>query len=409
MNARSEEALLAALINSSGDTVLKNPIPLDAFGDPALGSVYAAVREVAKTRDAVTQLLVHREMQRQGLPGDRITHVLARLADASPSFAPGVDAQEIIRVHHDRVMREGLLAASRHLEQGRREEARKLVDDALAFAAPRENEIKVWTPPELAALYHAQDDNGGMPLNVPMIANAITRLIPGSMTVIGGQTGAYKSSLSLFIAQTLERDGQTPGVVSLEDPPEIWGERCEMQWSTALPDARMPVVCLDTHRMHLVTEAMRVLVYRHHVNALLVDYVQLITRDDMRGIKRAEVVSAIARDLKTEAKRLRVPLILVSQLSRPEKGARWKEPTVFDLKETGDLENNAENIILLWKTGDDDDSQVFGKVGKVKNSPLRPRFELVRGRSGVLLPPQPKHSTVRTGVNPLPDYPERRA
>lgn len=377
-----EGAFLSALINAPAETTHRSEIEVESFVEDINRAVYQAVLDVASRSETVTSALVQLSMQSAGVDPQRAAHAVASLNSKLASFSPIADANILRMALRERRVVTGLSqaaqAAQMDVDQGI-----KLASDTIDQTG--QSGLKVWTGYELYEL--SQQEQIGVNVNVPVVGRAITKLEPGSMTVVGGQTGAYKSSFSLYMAQRFETMGLTPGIVSLEDPPFTWGERVDYQFGDRLAASRIRYACLDWHRLEAVTEAMRTLVFSHGCNALFIDYVQLISRGDMRGATRAQVISSIAKDLKTACKRMDVPLVLISQISRPEHGARWREPTIFDLKETGDLENSAENIILLWKDGDEDDSRVFGKVGKVKRSSRRPRFELLRDASGAVVDP----------------------
>lgn len=71
--------------------------------------------------------------------------------------------------------------------------------------------------------------------------------------------------------------------------------------------------------------------------------------------------------LKAHAARLGVALVIVSQLSRPKDKGEGYEPNKHDLKESGDLENGAEYVVLLWRSKDHDFAPVHLKLAKSKN------------------------------------------
>lgn len=84
------------------------------------------------------------------------------------------------------------------------------------------------------------------------------------------------------------------------------------------------------------------------LGAVVIDYVGLIQpRRGVRYINRAEAIGQISRDLKIMAKELRVPLIVLSQLNRVTEDT--KEPGMSELRESGSLEQDADQIILLWR------------------------------------------------------------
>ena len=87
-------------------------------------------------------------------------------------------------------------------------------------------------------------------------------------------------------------------------------------------------------------------------DVIVVDYLQLIKADRINANRAAEV-GYISKSIKELAMELKVPVILLSQLNRVSERSETKEPTMADLRESGDIEQDASNIILLWKMVDD--------------------------------------------------------
>lgn len=85
----------------------------------------------------------------------------------------------------------------------------------------------------------------------------------------------------------------------------------------------------------------------NHVKLFLVDYIQLITWGSKKESRRV-AVGDVGLELKRVAKKLQVPVIALSQLSRL-KGA---QPALDDLKESGDLEAHADVVQLLSTNAD---------------------------------------------------------
>jgi replicative DNA helicase len=88
------------------------------------------------------------------------------------------------------------------------------------------------------------------------------------------------------------------------------------------------------------------LVRVHKVKFIVVDYVQLMT-SNVKGNREQEIAN-IARNLKTTAKELNVPIMALAQLSRDvEKRGENAQPRLSDLRESGALEQDADSVILL--------------------------------------------------------------
>jgi len=89
---------------------------------------------------------------------------------------------------------------------------------------------------------------------------------------------------------------------------------------------------------------------RHEVKLVIVDYLQLVGAGE-RAQNRHQEVAFIARKLKGLAKDMNIPVLLVSQLNRPKNVSPDVEPkpSLFFLKESGDIENAADVVLLVHR------------------------------------------------------------
>jgi replicative DNA helicase len=112
----------------------------------------------------------------------------------------------------------------------------------------------------------------------------------------------------------------------------------------------------------------------HGIGLLIIDYLQLI-QAGIRTDTREQEIAYISRQLKALAKDLDIPIIVLSQLSRPQKGAEEKRPVLSDLRESGAIEQDADVVIFIHKeTADtaDDGSPRFSYelvIAKQRNGP----------------------------------------
>lgn len=95
---------------------------------------------------------------------------------------------------------------------------------------------------------------------------------------------------------------------------------------------------------------------------LIVDYLQLVTPADPKA-NREQQVASVSRGLKLVSKDLGVPVLAVAQVNR---GAADRRPTMSDLRESGAIEADADEILLLHR---DDSQELYGQleVNVVKN------------------------------------------
>ena len=110
---------------------------------------------------------------------------------------------------------------------------------------------------------------------------------------------------------------------------------------------------------------------RHKIELAIIDYAQLIQPEGRYKGNRYAEVGEISHGLKTIAKRLNIPIIILSQLNRVADAL--KEPTMSEVRESGDFEQDASVIILLWNKTEDRvkkglkvDKNRNGEVGKME-------------------------------------------
>lgn len=90
---------------------------------------------------------------------------------------------------------------------------------------------------------------------------------------------------------------------------------------------------------------------------VVVDYLQLVKAADVRA-PRQEQVASVSRALKVMAKELQVPVVALAQVNRASTMRTDKRPTMSDLRESGGIEADADEIILLHR----DDKDLPGEI-----------------------------------------------
>jgi replicative DNA helicase len=100
----------------------------------------------------------------------------------------------------------------------------------------------------------------------------------------------------------------------------------------------------------LRAKARRIWARNDKMGLIVIDYLQLLAGTDPK-IQREQQISEISRGLKTLAKELNVPVIVLSQLNRDSEKEK-RQPKLSDLRESGSIEQDADVVLLLARPKD---------------------------------------------------------
>ena len=111
---------------------------------------------------------------------------------------------------------------------------------------------------------------------------------------------------------------------------------------------------------------------KHGIKAIFVDHLQLV-RGDKESTRDREIGS-ITSGLKATAKELKIPVILLSQLSRKVEGRSEKRPILSDLRDSGNIEQDADVVMFIYrpaqyKAEEEYEGQTEINVSKQRNGP----------------------------------------
>jgi replicative DNA helicase len=87
--------------------------------------------------------------------------------------------------------------------------------------------------------------------------------------------------------------------------------------------------------------------HRKGADIVFVDYLQFIAGN--AGKQREREIAEISVTLKTLAKQLHIPIIAVAQLSRAVESREDKRPVLADLRDSGQIEQDADIVMFLYR------------------------------------------------------------
>lgn len=231
----------------------------------------------------------------------------------------------------------------------------------------------------------------GLSTGLKDLDELVRGLRPGNMVVIAGLTGSGKTILGLQIAQhvTCKLDGvglafsmeMTKEELITRGIASIGSVNLSALDSGDLGDGDWPKI---THGVSVLNEAKlfvndqagmtvarirsiaRQCQRKEGLSILLVDYLQLIATES--NSNRALEVGKISTALKNLAKELKIPVVVLAQLNRGSTNRPDKRPRPSDIRDSGQIEQDADVVILVHCDKDTEEGQngvtelIVGKV-----------------------------------------------
>lgn len=220
---------------------------------------------------------------------------------------------------------------------------------------------------------NAQLAAGGMPL-VPTGFNNLDfeygGIGLGEMIIVAARPSMGKSTLIRQMAVSIARSGVATGIISLEegtlkmirnmlssesgiDNNKIRRGRLSEEESGQIDIAGtqlspLPIYFTERHRrIGDIRAIATVWAKRHGVQVLFIDYLQRVRGGS--GKENYERVSNISLELSDLIKDLKLAGVVVAQLNRGPEGRDDKRPVMSDIRESGQIEQDADGIIFLHR------------------------------------------------------------
>ncbi len=247
-------------------------------------------------------------------------------------------------------------------------------------------------------LYSNKDAFTGVPSGFERLDEMTSGFQPSEFIIIGARPSMGKTAVALSMLLNIALEKNIPaGFFSLEMATSSIINRLLSQDSRIRAELLRNAHLKKEHLNHLMHSAGRLhtapmyfvdspnmklldlraiarrLRQQHHVEIIFIDYIGLISNENT-SIPRHEQVSEISRSLKSLARELEIPIVVLSQVAR---SAEQKEPTLAELRDSGSIEQDADVVMFIHrdrKNNDTDDATVpiDAKliVAKQRNGPI---------------------------------------
>jgi len=277
------------------------------------------------------------------------------------------------------------------LSEGRNSQKRELVgtEEGLSRTLDR-----------IEFLYDSGSPVTGIPTGYDYLDNLTAGLQPSDLIIVAARPSMGKTNFALNISKNFAvKSTDTILIFSMEMPIEqLWmrvlssvgnidmqkirtGQLGDGDWeclSVAVNQMKSQKIIIDDSGslspFEVRTRARRVAREHGKLGLIVIDYLQLMK---IPGFKEGKVneISEISRSIKSLAKELNIPIILLSQLNRSLEGRSEKRPVMSDLRDSGAIEQDADLILFIYR------DEVYNKsskdigvaeiiIGKQRNGPI---------------------------------------
>jgi replicative DNA helicase len=382
---KAEQAILGALL-LDGAALAKAPkLRAAHFADGMHRRIFTAIQQAFAAGKPVDVLTVATTSEADA------GYVFA-LADGVPSARNAERYAEIvIEAATHRAIR-AAAADAMEIAQGEEGTREKLDAIAQAFAGLQSSATRM--PRQIGEIAAARTEfyealeAGTMPPAMATHIPGLDRMLNGGLRggglyVLAARPSVGKTSFSMQVLMALAGDGRPGLMLSQEMPSEsvvdravasagringealLSGRMRPDDWNRAVEAlerlAGLPVWIDDQPAQSLLDMRAKARAVKG-LKAIVVDYLQLCESSLKRESRTAQV-GEISRGLKALAKELDVAVIALSQLNREVEKRPGRRPILSDLRDSGEIEQDADAVLFLWPIRDETEFDPCRRIG----------------------------------------------
>lgn len=383
----------------------------EAFIDPGVGSIYAAIMELYRDGHPVDILTVCDKLLQSGsLEAAGGYTGVAEIMDYVPTSH---NAPYYLKVMREDFVRRKLMkmfgdagakakkpgADSQSIMQQIESEIYTMENQTSHGSIEHIGEILPRVLRQITEIRKQPNGPTGISTGVSKLDRLIDYLRPETLNILAARPGVGKSAIAINFALSAAKQGHPVLFLSLEMGRESIVRRflsvgASTPWkSLANPldvntaDRRigettvmlsgMPIKIIDSERMdmfRLRAKARRFSTeHGGKMPMIIIDYLQICVRGNGKEQRRHEAIGDFTRECKALSRELRCPFLLLSQISREGKSADSPFDAKDALKDSGNIEEDADTIMVMVPSKDD------RAVGYAKSNCLPPENLLTIG------------------------------
>jgi len=366
-------------------SIVKMNIRADMFNDPTLGQIYADCKTLESKGEEISPLRIAESIQ-SGVMSKAFAseYISAIVSDHDAAASDEYCCKEIRKRFRARQVNKIL----DHTEITPENVDSLLEELTRDFDGLKETSgtkaVKLSELVRCKGNYFKDRGNKIFDTGLKKVDETIGSLDGGDLILIAARPSVGKSAFSLQIARRYGRKGLKVGYFNLEMTAKQVYERAVAGTSgIKMNRIRNAIEFLNDEKEQfekgneILSRETNLYLYNgtftiseirteqmmNKYDVIFIDYLQLVKPDKPRATRREEV-GEISKGLKRIAMENQIPVIALSQLNRVSEMNKDKEPSMAELRDSGDLEQDASTVLMMWNCNQDDRSEKMLKVEK---------------------------------------------
>lgn len=396
--AELERNLVCSCSCDASGALLLQDLARDDFADYLAADIYDAVLWLVANHQEPNVIIVRKRLLDacgQGTASRYFTHWQACKADTQPHRWMASWAAEV----RDAATRRRIVSACQTAIEWAKspkkpisellEEIPKLLATALTSSNERpaviEKEAAITAANDIADEAHRREHGEPVPIvrtSLRRLEENLDGLRPGEYIVLAGPTAGGKSALAQRLAR--EAASQKVGAVYYWSGEMRRSELIKRAAAMCLRKDHRALTAADLYRFSeefnqqvwyddqpttwdRLLQKVRKFAIRHPLRMLVVDTISLLCKN------KYDEVSDVSKGLKQAALEHNIMILALAQYNRDARNRQTKEPELSDLRDSGQIEKDADKIVMLHRPGDWDKridlSRIDAHVKKNRNGP----------------------------------------
>lgn len=411
-----EQDLISYLLeNTHTITEVSKVVSYESFSDSLMSASFFAMVELSLAKGVFSRFDVFRALKsKENELGINSSKVLSLIPTR------GIDcmqvAFEIKELESKRKIYEMAVSLISNIEQGKEvSDMTSIIENGLSDVVHSTSSKEVY---DIGQVYDAVmanlEANAGKEVKFSGIdtgSRALNYALGGwqeGMHIIAARPSMGKTVVGLDIAKSCAKSGEKCLYLSLEMPKEsliyryISSEAFEYNYSdlkanrvspedverikrsNARELRRLPISFYDSDNRDVNYLSMMITaeVRKNGISMVVIDYLQLMSDNQIKGQDDFSQVSKVSNKIQKLSRKLKIPIIALSQLSRTVESRANRQPMLADLRSSGNIEQDAITVIGLYR----DDYYKYVDA-KANNQPVAPmdntlKFIILKNRDG---------------------------